>query len=154
MFMISWPIWGYGLGGAGEGLRCLQGWKLIESACLRSQFSLHLNQKRCLQLAVEEYLCSQFAVVLCSSRGLYHTNLKRAANNIIDIITMGKVNLSFDQIAIFLVWLPMRGTFGASGHLEEPFPFPHHSFNLSCYPREPSMGFHLFLWDPLINSSF
>ena len=29
-------------------------------------------------------------------------NLKRATNNI-DIITMGKVNLSFDKIAIFLL---------------------------------------------------
>ena len=80
-------------------------------------------------------------------------NLKRATNNI-DIITMGKVNLSFDKIAIFLLWLPMWGTFRASGQLEEPFPFPHHSFNLSCYPKEPSMDFHLFLWDPLVNSSF
>ena len=143
------------LGGAGAGLRCLQEWKQIQSVCLRCQLSLHLNQKRCLQLAAEECLCSQFAGVLCSSRRLYQspiTNLKRATNNFIDIITMGKVNLSFDKITIFLVWQPMQGTF--SCQLEEPFPFPHHSFNLSCYPREPSMGFHLFLWDPLINSSF
>jgi len=40
--------------------------------------------------------------------------------------------------------------FRASSQLEEPLPFPHHSFNLSCYPREPSMRFHLFLF----NSTF
>ena len=49
---------------------------------------------------MEEHLCSQFAGVLCSyGEGFIITNL----NNIIDIITVGKVNLAFDQIAIFLV---------------------------------------------------